>query len=137
MYTYIYIYIHTDYISLYISIYLSLSIYLSISLSLYIYIYIGLHIHIQYTTCTHTETAPRGSRQADPHRLPEGQDRAVPGCDRLAEDEGRELSNRHRLNGYLAHGVPSVCLLAGSFGMCSICAVLEGMFPWSFRYCTH
>jgi len=40
---------------------------------------------------------------------------------------------RHRLNGYLAHWVPSL-FLADSFRMCLECEVLKGMFPWRTGY---
>ena len=42
-------------------------------------------------------------------------------------------SDRHRLNGYLAHRVPSL-FLASSFRNCLDCAVLKGMFPRRTRY---
>ena len=41
--------------------------------------------------------------------------------------------DRHRLNGYLAKGVPSL-FLAGSSGNCLNCAVPKGMFPCRTRY---
>ena len=37
--------------------------------------------------------------------------------------------DRHRLHGYLAQRVPSICL-AGSLGMRSKCEVLKCIFPW-------
>ena len=43
------------------------------------------------------------------------------------------LSSRHRLNEYLAQGVPSL-FLASSFRMCLTRGVLPGMFPWRTRY---
>ena len=39
----------------------------------------------------------------------------------------------NRLKGYLDLLVPSF-FLAGCFGKCLTCAVLEGMFPWGARY---
>ena len=37
--------------------------------------------------------------------------------------------SRHRLNGYLAQRVPSICPTSSS-RTCLNCAVLTGMFPW-------
>ena len=51
---------------------------------------------------------------------------------KAAETDGTAIL-RHRLNGYLAHRVPSI-FLANSFAMCSNREVLKGTFPWRTRY---
>ena len=52
---------------------------------------------------------------------------------RYAESDWGLVVNRHRLNGYLAQGVPSL-FLASSFTTCLNREVLQGMFPWRTRY---
>ena len=48
----------------------------------------------------------------------------------MAKAQSKE---RHRLNWYVAHRVPSLSL-ASSFTTCLNREVLEGMFPWRSRY---
>ena len=124
------------YICIYAYMYICICIYcmyvsLSLSLSRYIYIYIYVYIYIYYTTYYNIAYNNNiimilmpGIWVTGDHRQP---DVLLP-----IPSLGFQAV-RHRLNGFLAHRVPSL-FLDSIFRMCLSCEVLKGMLPWRTRY---